>query len=286
MASIDHMKPPPFEYHAPDTLDDALALLARYAGEDGRVLAGGQTLVPAMAMRLARPGHLIDINGVAGLDGLSLTADGLRIGATVRHAALHASVAPGALGRLLGLMQPHIAHRPIRARGTFCGSLANADAASEWCLLAVALGAQIELRSTRGGRVVEADAFFLGYMSTTLEPDEIVTAAILPALPHATSAGFYEFARRAGDFAQVSALATFRVAAGRIAEPRIAIGSLSARPHRIAEAERALAGQPPGPAAFAAAARAAAAALPLPEEDPYLRSLGETAVLRALTEAT
>lgn len=141
------MKPGQFEYHAPRTLDEAVALLARVAPEEGRVLAGGQTLVPAMALRLARPGHLVDINGVAGLDGIEVRDGVVRIGACVRHAAVDA---PGPLGRLMAAMKRHIAHGPIRARGTFCGSLANADAASEWCLLAVVLDGAVEVRSIRG----------------------------------------------------------------------------------------------------------------------------------------
>ena len=269
------MKPSQFEYHAPGTVEEAVAMLAQYAPEEGRVLAGGQTLVAAMAMRLARPGHLIDINGVAGLNALAVSGGRLTIGACVRHAALGADAAPGPLGRLLGLVQRHIAHPPIRARGTFCGSLANADAASEWCLLAVALDAQIELRSERGTRTMAADDFLLGYMTTAIEQDEMITAASLPILPDDTRVGFYEFARRAGDFAQVMALVTLGAA------PRVAIGSLESRPRRSPDAEAALSTG----ASFTEAADIAAAAINLPEEDPYLRALARTAVLRALTGA-
>jgi carbon-monoxide dehydrogenase medium subunit len=238
-----------------------------------------------MAMRLARPGHLIDINKIAGLDRITIEGGRLGIGACVRHAALGDGAAPGPLGRLLGLAQRHIAHPPIRARGTFCGSLANADAASEWCLLAIALGAQIEARSTRAVRTIGAEAFFLGFMTTALEPDEMITRVTLPLLPDGTRVGFYEFARRAGDFAQVMALAAYSVARGVIAAPVVAIGSLGSRAWRSAAAEAALVGMAPGAAAFAAAAAAAAATLRLPEEDGYLRALGEAAVLRALTQA-
>ncbi len=279
------MKPPPFEYHAPRTLEDAIALLARHASDEGRVLAGGQTLVPAMALRLARPGHLIDINGIPGLDRIAVEAGVLSIGACVRHAAVGANAAPGPLGRLLGLMQRHVAHAPIRARGTFCGSLANADAASEWCLLAVALGARVEARSATGARTIDAEEFFLGYMTTTLEPDEIITRAMLPLLPDETRTGFHEFARRAGDFAQVMAVATYTVRGGAMANPCVALGSLESRARRSPAAEAALLGQPPGAPAFAAAARAAAAGLTLAEDDPYFRALAETAVLRALQDA-
>ena len=279
------MKPASFEYHAPRTIEDAVALLAQLAPEEGRVLAGGQTLVPAMALRLARPGHLVDINGVAGLDAIAIEGDVLSIGACVRHAALGADAAPGPLGRLLGLVQHHIAHGPIRTRGTFCGSLANADAASEWCLLATALDARIEARSTRGARTIEADSFFLGYMTTALEADELITCAMLPLLPAGTRVGFYEFARRAGDFAQVMALVTYEVQNGVIARPRVAVGAIDSRARRLAEAEAMLTGATPALTTFAAAGASAAAALTLPEDESYLRALCEAAIVRALSEA-
>ncbi len=279
------MKSSSFEYHAPKTLDDAVALLARHAEEEARVLAGGQTMVPAMAMRLARPGHLIDINAIPGLDQISLTDHAMRIGACVRHAALGATAAPGPFGRLLGLLQHHIAHLPIRTRGTFCGSLANADAASEWCLLMVALDGRIEARSTAGTRMIDAEDFLLGYMTTALAPEEMIVAAHLPTLPPGTRVGFHEFARRAGDFAQSMAIATYAVAQGRITAPRIAIGGVVSRARRCPEAEALLHGATPDPALFQEAARQAATHAPLVEEDPYLRSLTETSVLRALTGA-
>ncbi len=277
------MKPSAFQYHAPRSIEDAVRLLSQCVPEEGRVLAGGQTLVPAMAMRLARPGHLIDINGVAGLDRLAIEDGRLSIGACVRHAALGAHAAPGVTGRLLGAMQRHVAHAPIRARGTFCGSLANADAASEWCLLAVALGAEIEVRSVRGVRMIPAERFFLGYMTTSLEPDEIITRALIPLLPDGTRAGFYEFARRAGDFAQVMALAAFTLRDGRVAGPLVAIGSIESRARRSPGAEAALQGAVPDQATFTQAASAAASGLT--ETVPYLRALAETAVLRALQGA-
>src|SRR5262245_30607428 len=123
------MKPAPFSYHAPKTIEEALATLARVAPEEGRVLAGGQSLVPTMAFRLARPRHLVDINGIAELGRLAVERDRLRIGATVRHAAFERPVVKGPLGALLAEVVQHIAHKPIRARGTFCGSIAPADPA-------------------------------------------------------------------------------------------------------------------------------------------------------------
>ena len=150
------MKPAAFEYHAPTTVDDAVACLAEVAPEGGRVLAGGQSLVPTMAFRLAQPPHLVDINGIAALDRI-IEADGqLVIGALTRHAAFDTPVTDGPLRRLMAEMARHIGHAPIRARGTFTGSLAQADPASEWALLAVTLGATVTAHSIRGSREIAA----------------------------------------------------------------------------------------------------------------------------------
>src|SRR5690242_11013918 len=227
------MKPAPFRHYAPSTVDEAVALLARLAPEDGRILAGGQSLVPAMAFRLARPAHLIDINGIAALAQLSVGADELAIGASVRHAAFHSPVVAGPLGRLLSQVVRHIAHDPIRRRGTFCGSVAHADPASEWCCLAATLGATIVARSASGTRQIQAADFFTGVMTTALRDDELLLQVKLPLLPADTRSGFVEFSRRAGDFAIAMALATYRVENGRIADPRLGLGGVEAHPRRI-----------------------------------------------------
>ena len=159
------MKPASFTYHAPKTIEEAVATLARVAPEDGRILAGGQSLVPMMAFRVARPAHLVDINGVKGLDRLDVTDGKLVIGARVRHAAFHKPVATGPLGTLLSHVVQHIAHHPIRTRGTFCGSLAHSDPASEWCAVAAALDAEMVARSSRGLRVIKAKDWFQGIMT-------------------------------------------------------------------------------------------------------------------------
>jgi aerobic carbon-monoxide dehydrogenase medium subunit len=255
------MKPAPFVYHAPTDLNEAIATLAKVAPADGRVLAGGQSLVPSMAFRLARPAHLVDINAVTGLDHLTVAADGLGIGACVRHAAFHRPVTEAALGALLSAVVGHIAHYPIRTRGTFCGSLAHADPASEWCLVAVTLGATIVAQSVRGTRLIAADEHFQGIMTTVLEPDEILTQARLPALAPGTRFGFYEFSRRAGDYAIAMALATFRLEQGVMMEPRLGLGGVEDRPRRSAAAEAMLAGRAPETAVFRQAAVAAAAAV-------------------------
>ena len=283
------MKPAPFQYHAPRTIDEAVALLAEVAPHDGRVLAGGQSLVPIMAFRLARPAHLVDINGVEALRRLAVENERLCIGACVRHAAFHRPVVDGPLGKLLATVVRHIAHYPIRTRGTFCGSVAHADPASEWCTVAAALGAEMVARSTGGTRVIPAHEFFAGIMTTTLKEDELLTDVRLPLLPSDTRFGFYEFNRRAGDFAIAMALATYRVRDGKISEPRIAVGGAEPSPRRIADAEQALAGRAPGADSFTAAGDRAAAAVD-PMEDAttnaeYRRDLVRTVTRRALEQS-
>ena len=142
------MKPASFSYHAPRSVSEAVALLAELAPQDGRVLAGGQSLVPTMAFRMARPAHLIDINGIAELAILKIENDTLKIGACVRHMAFDSDAVPGATGTLLRRVVQNIAHYPIRTRGTFCGSVANADPASEWCCVMAALDGVAVLQST------------------------------------------------------------------------------------------------------------------------------------------
>jgi carbon-monoxide dehydrogenase medium subunit len=283
------MKPAQFRYHAPKTIEEAVDTLAEVAGEDGRVLAGGQSLVPIMAFRLARPAHLVDINGVEALRRLTVEEERLCIGACVRHAAFHTPVVDGPLGRLLAVVVRHIAHYPIRTRGTFCGSIAHADPAAEWCLVAAALGAEMVARRAAGTRTIPAQDFFRGIMTTALEEDELLIEVRLPILPADTRFGFYEFNRRAGDFALGMALVAFRLQDGVIREPRVALGGVESQPRRIAEAEQLLAGRSAERAAFEEAAAAVASAVD-PLEDAvtsatYRRDLSRTVTRRALERA-
>ena len=280
------MKPAPFVRHVPRTLDEAVRILAEVAPQDGRVLAGGQSLVPIMAFRLAKPAHLVDINNIEGLNRLDNDGKVLSIGACVRHAAFHKAVVPGPTGRLLAHVVRHIAHYPIRLRGTFCGSLAHADPASEWCLTAATLDATIVARSTRGERLIAAKDFFAGIMATALAEDELLAEVRLPLLPSDAKFGFNEFSRRAGDFAMAAALVTYRLQDGKIAEAHVGLGGAEARPRRIAQAEAALNGKTPGDASFRAAAEAAAKAIePLTDHQTdaeYRRDLVRAVVRRAL----
>jgi carbon-monoxide dehydrogenase medium subunit len=281
------MKPAPFTYHAPKTVDDAIALLARYAPEEGRVLAGGQSLVPMMNFRLASPAHLIDINGVRGLDRVREEGGHLVIPACVRHAAFETPVVKGPLGTLLATVARHIAHVPVRSRGTFCGSLAHADPASEWCLAAVTLGAVLTLKSVRGERRVAAGDFLAGIMTTTLAPDELLVEARIPLLPADARCGFYEVSRRAGDFAMTMAMAVWQLQAGGIGAPRLGVGGAEPVARCLAEAARHLDGQIPTPELFATVADKAAQSLTEVMQDAqtsaeFRRELTRTVVRRAL----
>jgi len=280
------MKPAQFRYHAPKTVDEAIAVLAEVAPQDGRILAGGQSLVPTMAFRLARPTHLVDINGIDALRRLEVDGDELCIGACVRHEAFRRPVVAGPLGELLATVVRYIAHYPIRTRGTFCGSIAHADPASEWCTVAAALDATMVAKSVRGTRSIPVHEFFAGIMTTALDDDELLSEVRLPLLAPDTRFGFYEFSRRTGDFAIAMAVSCYRTSEGKIVAPRVAVGGAEPKARRIAAAEQALVGAVPGPDSFAAAAAAAAADVD-PMEDAmtsadYRRDLIGTVTRRAL----
>jgi aerobic carbon-monoxide dehydrogenase medium subunit len=277
------VKPATFAYHAPRSVEEVVDKLAELAPLDGRILAGGQSLVPMMAFRMARPAHLIDINGVASLGRLGAGENALRVSACVRHAAFHRPAVPGPTGGLLSTVAAHIAHYPIRIRGTFCGSLANADPASEWCLTAVTLGAEIIAVSQRGRRAIAAADFFSGMMATALAEDELLLEARLPLLAPDARFGFYEFSRRAGDYALAMALTVYRIDDGVISEPRVGIGGAEGHPRRIAEAEAVLAGHKPGDEVFRAAAAAAADAIE-PMEDVHADAAFRLDLVRAVTQ--
>ncbi len=284
------MKTAPFTRHVPRTTAEAVRILGEVAPEDGRVLAGGQSLVPIMAFRLAKPRHLVDINEIDELDYIANDGTMLSIGARVRHAAFHKPVVDGPLGLLLTQVARHIAHYPIRTRGTFCGSLAHADPASEWCLAAAALGATMVARSTRGERRIAAEDYFQGVMSTALAEDELLAEVRLPLPAPDTKFGLYEFSRRAGDFAMAAALVSYRLVGGFMTECHVAVGGAEPSPRRITEAERLLAGQPPGDKTFRAAAEAAADAVEAMEDHQttadYRRDLVRAVVRRALERST
>ena len=283
------MKPAPFTYHRPVTLEEALTILSQVAGEDGRIIAGGQSLVPMMALRLALPAHLVDINEIASLRGIGIEQETLLIRALARHADFHQPADSGPLGRLLATVANNIAHYPIRQRGTFCGSLAHADPASEWCLTTVTLGGTVIAQSRDGVREIPAENFIEGTMTTTLEPEEMITAVHLPAPKRAGRFGFYEFNRRAGDFALAMCLVTFTLEEGRMAEVRLGLGGAEDTPRRLTEVEEVLHNNPLTDESIKAASELAATMV-TPLEDAqtpadYRRHIVKTVVRRALEAA-
>ena len=284
------MKPAAFEYHAPRTVEEALSLLGEHQDE-AKVLAGGQSLVPAMNFRLARPAVLVDIAHLPGLDRIDDSdPDHVTVGARVRHLDLEHNDIAGPLGRLFAQTGRWVGHYPIRVRGTFGGSLAHADPAAEWCALASALDAEMQCRSASGSRVVTASDFFDGMAFTTsLEPDELLVSVRLPRLGDSWGVGVAEFARRWGDFAIVLAIAAVERDGDRVTDARIALGGVAGSPVRAGNAEAALNGRPATTATVAAAAAAAA-----DEVDPtgdihgsadYRRDLVRAMVTRALDQA-
>jgi carbon-monoxide dehydrogenase medium subunit len=253
------MKPAPFEYQAPSSLDAALDLLSRRGG-DAKVLAGGQSLIPVMNFRLAEPALLVDINKLAELDFIRRGDDGgLRIGALTRQRRLERDALVAEAAPLLHETMPFIAHPQIRNRGTFGGSLAHADPAAELPAIAVALRAQVRLRKAGGDRWVNASDFFGGLFTTSLEPDEILVEVAIPPLPARTGWSFLEIARRHGDYAQIGVAALVTLDdAGRCREARLVYLSAGDVPIEARAAAGLLAGQEITPAVLTAAAEKAA----------------------------
>jgi aerobic carbon-monoxide dehydrogenase medium subunit len=289
------VKPAPFTYHLAHDVAEAVALLAEL-GEDAKILAGGQSLVPMMNLRLARPSALVDINRIPGLSYLRAGPDGLRIGALTRHRAVETTRDPAVLGGfgVLPRSARWIGHYPIRARGTFGGSIAHADSTSEWCLLAVLLRAEITLTGPAGQRRVGAGHFFQGFFSTAAEPDEMVTEVRFPRqAPHAA---LTEFAPRQGDFAVVAAAVALDIEPGehgsdgspRCRNARIVLGGVSPAPFVVDTPD--LAGRPASPGTWREAGEAAAAPIDPPDDGSgdagYRRRLTATLVARALADAS
>ena len=267
------MKPVPFAYHRPASLDEALALVERY-GADGRVLAGGQSLVPALNMRLATPTALIDINRLPGLDGISLAPEGLVMGALARHEAVEASPLVARHAPLIAQAMPHVGHRAIRTRGTVGGSVALADPAAELPACLVALDGTVRVAGRGSRRDVPAQRFFRGIYTTDLAPGEIVTAIVVPGIQPGWRSRFDELARRHGDYALVGLAAHCRVEGGAIMEAWLAFCGVGATPVRAFRAEAALSGRSPDAEIVAEACRALEADLDPPGDvhaSPALR---------------
>ena len=263
------MKPAPFDYRAPGSVDEALGLL----GLESTVLAGGQSLLPLLNLRLARPELVVDINGLAELDYVRDEEGRLRIGAMTRQVALERSELVRGRWPLLHKAVRLVGHTQIRSRGTVGGSVAHADPAAELPAALIALDARFELRSAKGARSVAASDFFLGALYTVREPDELLVEIEVPAQPEGAGTGFAEHARTHGDFATAGAAAM--VAPG--GHVRIALLGAGPVPARAEEAERALAGGADAPEAAAVAAQDV--------QDDHRRALCGELARRAIEEA-
>lgn len=259
------MKPVAFAYHRPSTLEETFDLLDRY-GSDGRILAGGQSLVPALNMRLATPAAVIDINRVPGLDAIRMGPEGLVIGALARQEAVEHSPLVAEHAPLIAQALPHVGHVAVRSRGTMGGSLVLADPAAELPACVVALGAVLRTASRRGQREIPAAAFFRGVYTTALEPGEVLTAVVVPPPAPGWRSCFDELARRHGDFALVGLAAHARLERGAVVEARLVFAGVGTTPVRAEAAERALAGRRPEGAVLEEVTKAAAAALDPPSD--------------------
>jgi carbon-monoxide dehydrogenase medium subunit len=285
------VKPPAFEYVRAESAEDAVETISAL-GDDAKFIAGGQSLVPLMAVRLSWPSHLVDIGGVADLAGIAVAPDGaLSIGAATVQRRVERSAEVAAACPLLPEAISHIGHFPIRNRGTVGGSLAHGDPASELPLCAVALDAELAtLRPGNTRRVVPASDLFAGPLMTNLAPDELVTELRIPAWPAGAGWGFREFSRRRGDFAVIAIAAIIRLAGdGTIADARIAVAGAGPIPSRAVEAEAMLHGRRPDSGTCREAGAAVARSLD-PQSDlngsaDYRRELSAVLTERALADA-
>jgi carbon-monoxide dehydrogenase medium subunit len=282
------MKLPPFAYEAPTTVTEAVDLLAENLDE-ASVLAGGQSLIPLLALRLARPAVLIDINGIGELSGVSAADGSVAIGAATREYVAEESGTVAESVPLLAAALPLIGHEAIRSRGTIGGSLAHADPAAELPAVARALDAEFVVRGPSGERVIPAAEWFEGYLTTSRHPDELLTEVRFPAAKPGTGTSFTEVARRHGDFAMVGLATSVVLAGGVISEARLAFAGVSDVPVRAAAAEDLLAGERPSAELFDEAARRATQDLDPPADlhgsSDYRKTVAAAVARRGLRAA-
>jgi len=269
-------------------VDEAVAQLAEL-GDEAKVLAGGQSLVPLLNLRLAYPAFLVDINPIGELDFIT-NGSGVRVGAVARHRDVERSELVARANPLLAAAVKLVGHAAIRNRGTIGGSVAHADPAAELPTVLVALDGEIEARSSRGTRTIAAAEFFEGFLTTTLQPDELLTEVKFPALPAGSGWSIQEFSRRSGDFGVVTVAVTLTAGTdGRIGEARVAFGGVAGTAVRAPSAEAALAGQTPSAELWKAAGQEAAAGLDPPGDlhstPEHRRHLAAVLTERALAEA-
>jgi aerobic carbon-monoxide dehydrogenase medium subunit len=284
------MKLPPFEYAAPATLDEAIALLAA-SGGTAKVVAGGQSFFPVMAFRLAAPSLLVDLRKIPGLGKIDIDAEGVRLGSKVRWRDILDDKRLESAHPLLRAAISHVAHYQIRNRGTVGGSLAHADPAAEMPGVAVTCDAELVLAGPTGKRTIRAAEFFTGALSTVLADDELIVEIRLPAWPAKRRWAFEEFALRRGDFALAGVAVFYDLdLSGRATNSHIGVIGACTLPHRLARAEAALNGKTVDGATILAAAKAAAAEVDPPGDlhasEAYRRSLVGTLLERALERAS
>lgn len=284
------MKPAPFDYYAPTSVDETCSLLARY-GSDAKLLAGGQSLVPLLALRLAQPATLIDLNGVHELDYIRADDNGVAIGAMTRQRTVERSSVMRETCPLLPAAVEWIGHPQIRNRGTIGGSLVHSDPAAELPALATLLDATFTITNAQGAkRIVKPDEFFVTYLTTAVEPEEMLSEIYFPTLPAGTGWSFVEVARRHGDFALVGAAVTVALdSAGACSNARIALFGVAPTATRSPSAEQALLNQKPDEQAIAAAALEVVKDIDPPGDVhasvEYRKYVATNLVRRALTEA-
>lgn len=282
------MKPAPFEYHAPRDVGTALALLAEHA-DDAKLLAGGQSLIPMMNMRLARPAHVLDLGRIPGLDTVAISADSIVLGSMVRHRTIETSTSIGDANRLLPAAARLISHFQIRERGTLGGSLAHADPTAEMPLVATVLGATIHVASATARRDLAAGEFFQSMFTTDLAPDEMIQAVTIPRLREREGAAIAEVARRHGDYAIVAAAAVVEVRDGVYRHVRVGLAGVGPTPV-LGTAVEQLVGQAPKPGAWRDVASEVTLELD-PDSDIHAsasdrRDIARSLIVRVLEEAT
>lgn len=282
------MKPPPFEYFSAESVEAAVEALAN-AGGDGKIIAGGQSLLPMLNFRLLRPSVLIDINRIADLAYVRDDGDCIRIGALTRHYMLQTSPVVAAQLPVLCEAMRHVAHLAIRNRGTMGGSLSHGDPAAELPMMSLLLDARLEIQSRAGRRTIEARDFFLGALTTALEEDDVVVEVVVPKLPVRAGWAFEEVARRSGDFALACVATTLSCDDGRFNDVRIAMTGIGETPVRAEEAEALLEGQACGDGLIAAAINSIRAAVEpnsdLHASSDYRRHLVGVLAARAIATA-
>jgi carbon-monoxide dehydrogenase medium subunit len=286
------MKPAPFDYYAPETLEEAVALLEKLEADDidAKILAGGQSLMPMLSLRMARPEALVDLGRIKSLDYIREDNGVIHIGAMTSKRTVEDSALVREKQPLLHAATLHIGHRQIRNQGTVGGSFAHADPAAEYGAITHALGMEMVVMGPEGERVILPGDFYVSFLTTDIDCTEVLTEVRAPIMPAGTGWAFQEICRRHGDLAIAGSAVTLRLEAGVCADVVIAVFGVNAMPGRLGEAEQLVNGKAPSEALFADAGKAAAAALAEPISDvhasaEYRRDLIATLVRRCLAEA-